>query len=72
MLDASVKGGPQIITKRGVETAVLMPIAQWRQLQQASRPSLKELLLAPGPRFEGGVALPQRGRSRRCPPPALQ
>jgi len=68
LLEASVKKGPQIVTKRGVETAVLLPIAQWRQLQQTARPSLKELLLAPEPRFEGGVPIPRRGRLRRRPP----
>jgi antitoxin Phd len=72
LLEASVKKGPQIVTKRGVETAVLVPIAQWRQLQQAARPSLKELLLAPEPRFEAGIALPRRGRLRRRPSSALE
>ena len=72
MLEASVKEGPQIVTKRGVETAVLVPIAQWRRLQQAARTSLKELLLAPEPHFEGGVPLPRRGRLRRRTPPTLE
>jgi prevent-host-death family protein len=52
LLEASVRQGPQIVTKRGVETAVLVPIEQWRSLQQRARPTLKELLLAPEPRFE--------------------
>ena len=29
-LETSVAEGPQIVTKRGVETAVLVPIEQWR------------------------------------------
>jgi len=56
MLEASVKEGPQIVTKRGVETAVLVPIAQWRRLQQAARPSLKELLLSPAHAANVGIA----------------
>ena len=28
-LEASVADGPQVVTKRGVETAVLGPIDQW-------------------------------------------
>ena len=52
LLEASVREGPQIVTKRGVETAVLVPIEQWRSLQQRARPTLKDLLLAPEPRFE--------------------
>ena len=44
-LDATLKKGPQVVTRRGVETAVLVPIAEWRRLQKAARPSLKDLLL---------------------------
>src|ERR1017187_9506515 len=32
LLDASVEKGPQIVTRRGVETAVLVPIEEWRRL----------------------------------------
>jgi prevent-host-death family protein len=46
LLDASLKEGPQVVTRRGVEGAALVPIEQWRRLQRAARPTLKELLLA--------------------------
>lgn len=65
-LDAALKKGPQVVTRRGVETAVLVPIEEWRRMQQASRPSIKELLLGPGPRFD--MVLPKRGRWKRRPP----
>ena len=65
LLETSVKEGPQIVTKRGVETAVVVPIEEWRRLQQRARPTLKELLLAPEPRFEGGLPYPRRGKLRR-------
>jgi prevent-host-death family protein len=42
-LDASIKEGPQVVTRRGVETAVLVPIDEWRRPQRASRPSLKRI-----------------------------
>jgi prevent-host-death family protein len=70
LLDKSVSEGPQIVTKRGIETAVLVPIDEWRRLQQRARPTLKELLLAPEPRFE--MELPNRRRWRRRPPPELK
>jgi prevent-host-death family protein len=54
-LEASIKEGPQVATRRGVEAAVLVPIEELRRLQRASRPSLKQLLLAPEPRFENLV-----------------
>ncbi len=71
-LEASLKQGPQIVTRRGVEAAVLVPVEQWRRLEQAARPSLKDLLLAPEPRFEGGLPAPRRGRLRRRTPSALE
>ena len=65
-LNATIKKGPQVVTRRGVETAVLVPIELWRRLQQASRPGLKALLLGPGPRFENLV--PERRQHPRRQP----
>jgi len=57
-LDASLKQGPQIITKRGVEAAVLISIDEWKRLQAKARPSIKDVLLDPnGPH---DIALPPR------------
>lgn len=69
LLDTCLKDGPQVVSRRGAETAVLVPIADWRRLQQAARPTLKELLLADAPR--GDIPVPPRGRSRRRPPPSF-
>jgi antitoxin Phd len=63
MLEASLKQGPQIVTKRGVETAVLVPVAEWRRLQNAARPSLKDLLLSEAPRAD--IPILRRGNLRR-------
>ncbi len=65
-LDATIKKGPQVVTRRGVETAVLVPIEEWRRMQQASRPGLKALLLGTDPRFENLV--PERRKFKRRPP----
>ena len=67
LLDTCLKDGPQVVTRRGAETAVLVPIDDWRRLQQAARPTLKELLLADVPR--GDIPVPPRGQSRRRSPP---
>lgn len=69
LLDASLREGPQVVTRRGVEAAVLVPIEQWRRLQRLSQPTLKELLLGEGPRLEGLV--PDRRSWRRRPSPEL-
>jgi antitoxin Phd len=63
LLDTTLKKGPQVVTRRGVEAAVLVPIEEWHRLQKSSRPSLKGLLLGLGPRFEKLV--PDRGGQRR-------
>jgi antitoxin Phd len=65
-LETALKEGPQIVTRRGVEAAVLVPINDWRRLQRAARPTLKQLLLAAEPRFEGLVR--ERRTLRRRPP----
>ncbi len=65
LLNATLKKGPQFVTRRGVEAAVLVPIGEWNRLRQAARPSLKDLLLAPGSRFED--VFPERHNLRRRP-----
>jgi antitoxin Phd len=56
-LESSLKDGPQIVTRRGVEMAVLVRIEDWRQLQKAAKPSLKDFLLTDdGPRFDVELA----------------
>ena len=62
-LDATIKKGPQVVTRRGIETAVLVPIEEWNRLQRAARPSLKTLLLAQDARSEN--LIPDRHRLRR-------
>ena len=62
-LDATIKKGPQVVTRRGIETAVLVPIEEWNRLQRAARPSLKTLLLTADARFED--LIPERHKLRR-------
>lgn len=69
LLNASVEEGPQVVTRRGVETAVLVPVDDWRRLQESARPSLKELLLADSPRAD--IPIPARKRWRRRTPAEL-
>jgi prevent-host-death family protein len=63
LLDACVSEGPQVVTRRGTETAVLVPIDEWRRLQAAARPSLKQLLLTDSARTD--MLVPERGKARR-------
>ena len=70
LLDTTLAEGPQIVTKRGVETAVLVPIEQWRNLERMTRPDLKELLLSSEARSEDLV--PPRGQHRRRSPVVVE
>lgn len=70
LLDACVSEGPQVVTRRGTETAVLVPIDEWRRLRAAARPSLKQLLLADSARTD--TLVPARGKARRRQAVALR
>lgn len=69
LLDTCEREGPQVVTRRGVETAVLVPAAEWRRIAHRSRATLKELLLAEEAR--GDLALPSRKGARRRAAPLL-
>lgn len=66
-LDQCIDHGPQLVTRRGTEAAVLVPIAEWKRLTSAARTSLKELLLSNQNRFD--LELPKRGSAKRRAPP---
>lgn len=63
LLATCLREGPQMVTRRGDETAVLVPIAEWRRVQQGAKPTFKELLLSDEARAE--LVLPARGALRR-------
>ena len=65
LLDTCMAQGPQMVTKRGAEAAVLVPVAQWRRLQSSARPSLKALLMSDEGRAE--LVLPERGSDQHRP-----
>ena len=69
-LETCLAEGPQMVTKRGAEAAVLVPVDEWRRLQAASRPSLKQLLLEDTARTE--LVIPARGSARRRTPAAAR
>ena len=62
-LEACISEGPQMVTKRGAEAAVLVPVEEWRRLHATARPSLKQLLLSDAARTT--TLTPARGTARR-------
>ena len=65
LVDKAEKEGAQVITRRGVETAVIIPIEEWKRLSVSARPTLMEVLLQPHPRFDFDKVTPPRGKLRR-------
>lgn len=65
-LDAALEKGPQVVTRCGVEAAVLVPIEEWRRLQDTKRRNIKEVLLGDVPRFH--LDLPARQQRKHRPP----
>jgi prevent-host-death family protein len=66
MLEACLAEGPQLVTRRGAEAAVLVPIEDWRRLQAVGRRSLKELLLSDVARAD--IEIPPRSPWKARPP----
>lgn len=66
LIEATLSEGPQIVTRRGVETAVVIPIEQWRRIERSGSLNLKEWLLAPEARTE--TLVPPRRELRMRPP----
>lgn len=63
LLATCLAEGPQMVTKRGFEAAVLVSVEEWRRLQSVARPSLKQLLLSDEAR--GSLMLPTHRRGLR-------
>lgn len=69
LLRKSLAEGPQIVTYRGVEAAVVVPIEQWRRMERSTRRDIKGWLLAPEARTE--TLVPPRDQSARRPLPTF-
>ncbi len=57
-----------MVTRRGTEAAVLVPVQEWRRLQSAARPSLKQLLLSGQARTDMTVAPRGKAKHRSVEP----
>jgi len=44
VIETSKKDGPQIITQRGVKSAVVVPFAEWERRVKEEKPTLLEIL----------------------------
>lgn len=62
LIDDTLEKGPQVVTRRGIDTAVVVSIDEWKTLKDEKRLTWKEVLLGEGPRFE--LPLPKRGQGK--------
>lgn len=69
LLKECMDHGPQIITKHGAETAVLVPIDQWLAIKEVQQTSLKDLLLSQHASAE--LTIPKRGSMKRRKPTVI-
>jgi antitoxin Phd len=67
LIDDTLEKGPQVVTRRGIDTAVVVSVEEWKKLKDEKRATWKEVLLGEGPRFE--IPFPKRGKakSRKAP-----
>lgn len=65
LLDSCLEEGPQMVSRRGCDTAVLISVEEWNRLNAVKKPGLKALLLAPS---FGELELPPRGKAKRRKP----
>ena len=66
LIDDTLERGPQIVTRRGIDTAVVVSIDEWHKLKDQDRLTWKDVLLGDGPRFE--MPLPKRGMAKSRKP----
>ncbi len=58
VIETSKKRGPQIITQRGVKSAVIVPFDEWERNREVKKRTLLEILQS-GP--QGDLNIPPRG-----------
>lgn len=52
LLETCLSEGPQMVSRRGENKAVLVPLEEWKRLNEQPRPSVKEVLLSERGRFD--------------------
>ena len=69
LIDDTLRKGPQVVTRRGIDTAVVVSIDEWQKLKNENRLTWKDVLLSESPRFE--IPLTKRGVVKSRKPPVF-
>ncbi len=67
MLETCLKDGPQLVTKRGADAAVLVPVEEWNRVKDKSNLSLKEILLSPLGKSDLDIPVRKKLNHRKLP-----
>jgi antitoxin Phd len=70
LIDDTLEKGPQVVTRRGIDTAVVVSVDEWKKLKDEKRMTWKDVLLGEGPRFE--TPLPKRGKAKSREAPVFE
>jgi prevent-host-death family protein len=70
LIEDSLQKGPQVVTRRGIDTAVVVSLEEWQKLNNQRRLSWKDVLLGEGPRFD--LPLPERRTLKTRKPPVFE
>jgi antitoxin Phd len=62
MINDTLEKGPQIITRCGIDTAVVISVEEWRKLREEERPTWENVQLGIG--RDSRFPLPKRGAGR--------
>ncbi len=70
LVDDTIAKGPQVVTRRGIDTAVVVSVEEWEKLKGKKRlMTWKDVLLGEGPRFT--IPLPKRAKAKSRKPPVF-
>jgi prevent-host-death family protein len=69
LIDDTLEKGPQMVTRRGIDTAIVVSVDEWRRLKNEKQLTWKDVLLGEGPRFD--IPLPERGTGKSRKPLVL-
>jgi antitoxin Phd len=61
-LDAAIKKGPQVVTRRGIEAAVRVPMEEWRRLQAKQDDLYDDAMIAATARLHGLIVATRNER----------
>lgn len=68
LIEDTLAKGPQIVTRRGIDTAVVVSVEEWRKLKDEKQLTWKDVLLGDG---RGEFPLATRGTVKSRTPPVL-